>query len=101
MGWIALCLLADGVCVHRDMKNLGQQSRRAFIRDLKEVVEQADVILEVSLSLTRTHAFSRPRAGSSSHDMRHPCLGHNLKPPSLPLLFSLSIHTHTSGIRCT
>ncbi len=26
---------------------LGQQSRRAFIRDLKEVVEQADVILEV------------------------------------------------------
>lgn len=26
---------------------LGQQSRRAFIRDLKEVVEQADVVLEV------------------------------------------------------
>ena len=32
---------------HRDMKNLGQQSRRAYIRDLKEVIEQADVILEV------------------------------------------------------
>lgn len=31
----------------KDIRHLGQQSRRAFIRDLKEVIEQADVILEV------------------------------------------------------
>jgi hypothetical protein len=29
------------------MQRLGQQSRRAYIRDLREVIEQADVILEV------------------------------------------------------
>ncbi|EKU23133.1 nuclear GTP-binding protein, partial [Nannochloropsis gaditana CCMP526] len=39
-----LSLEENGV---NDMKALGQQSRRAFIRDLKEVVEQADVVLEV------------------------------------------------------
>lgn len=29
------------------MRNLGQSSRRAYIRELKEVVEKADVVLEV------------------------------------------------------
>jgi hypothetical protein len=39
------------------MQRLGQQSRRAYIRDLREVIEQADVILEVRGASPQ---FSRP-----------------------------------------
>ncbi|RYH07018.1 hypothetical protein EON65_42185 [archaeon] len=46
----------DGSKVDHSMKALGQNSRRAFLGELKKLIERSDVILQVCVSVSSYYA---------------------------------------------